>query len=146
MGAPEFMTALRVVLDTNVLVSALVFRTGNPSALRVAWQSERILPLVSRDTASELIRVLAYPKFRLSDTERNDLLAEYLPWCESIDVPTDIAVPDVRDPDDRVFLRLAIAGQANMLVTGDDDLLSLAETLPFSIITPASIRDILNSD
>ena len=123
MGAPEFMTALRVVLDTNVLVSALVFRTGNPSALRVAWQSERILPLVSRDTASELIRVLAYPKFRLSDTERNDLLGEYLPWCESIDVPVDIAVPDVRDPDDRVFLRLAMAGQANMLVTGDDDLL-----------------------
>ena len=138
------MTASRVVLDTNVLVSALAFRTGNPAALRTAWQAERIRPLASQETASELIRVLTYPKFQLTDIEREDLLAEYLPWCESITVPGDIVVPKVRDPDDRMFLRLALAGQADALVTGDQDLLSLTDfTVP--LLTPAGFREMLDS-
>lgn len=139
------MTAPRVVLDTNVLVSALVFRTGNPAALRVAWQAERIRPLASHETASELIRVLSYPKFQLTDIEREDLVADYLPWCESITVPADIVVPEVRDLDDRMFLRLALVGRADALVTGDDDLISLAESFPIAIVTPAAITGILDS-
>lgn len=139
------MTAPRVALDTNVLVSALVFRTGNPAALRVAWQAERIRPLASHETASELIRVLSYPKFQLTDIEREDLVADYLPWCESITVPADIVVPEVRDLDDRMFLRLALVGRADALVTGDDDLISLAESFPIAIVTPAAITGLLDS-
>lgn len=139
------MTAPRVVLDTNVLVSALVFRTGNPAALRVAWQAERIRPLASHETASELIRVLSYPKFQLTDIEREDLVADYVPWCESITVPADIVVPEVRDLDDRMFLRLALVGRADALVTGDDDLISLAESFPIAIVTPAAITGLLDS-
>ena len=139
------MTAPRVVLDTNVLGSALVFRTGNPAALRVAWQAERIRPLASHETASELIRVLSYPKFQLTDIEREDLVADYLPWCESITVPADIVVPEVRDLDDRMFLRLALVGRADALVTGDDDLISLAESFPIAIVTPAAITGLLDS-
>ena len=138
------MIARRVVLDTNVLISALVFRTGNPAALRNAWQAERIRPLASHETASELIRVLAYPKFELTDIAREDLLAEYLPWCESIAVPADIVTPKVRDPDDRMFLRLALAGQADALVTGDQDLLSITDS-PVPIVTPAGLREMLDS-
>lgn len=138
------MTTLRVVLDTNVLVSALVFRTGKPAALHTAWQAERIRPLASHETASELIRVLAYPKFQLTDIERHDLLAEYLPWCESITVPADIVVPEIRDPDDRMLLGLALAGQADALVTGDQDLLSLIE-FPIPMMSPARIGEILDS-
>lgn len=138
------MTAPRVVLDTNVLVSALVFRAGNPAALRIAWQAERIRPIASHETASELIRVLAYPKFQLTDTAREDLLAEYLPWCESITVPADIVTPEVRDPDDRMFLRLALSSRADALVTGDEDLLSLAESFPIAIVKPAVFMGCLN--
>ena len=138
------MTAPRVVLDTNVLVSALVFRTGNPAALRTAWQAERIRPMASHETASELIRVLAYPKFQLTDIEREDLLAEYLPWCESITVPANIVVPEIRDPDDRMFLRLALAGQADALVSGDQDLLSLMD-FRVPVTTPARLREMLDS-
>ena len=138
------MTASRVVLDTNVLVSALVFRTGNPAALRTAWQAERIRPMASHETASELIRVLAYPKFQLTDIERQDLLAEYLPWCETITVPADIVVPEVRDPNDLMFLRLALAGEADALVTGDQDLLSLMD-FPVPIVTPVGLREMLDS-
>ena len=63
------MTGTRLVLDTNVLLSALLFSTGSFSWLRRAWQSEAILPLASRDTTAELIRVLRYPKFRLTREE-----------------------------------------------------------------------------
>lgn len=90
---------LRVVLDTNVLISALVFRQGATATLREAWQSQYFTPLVSRITVTELIRVLAYPKFRLTRLEQNTLLADYLPHCEVVSMPSELpAVPDCRDP------------------------------------------------
>ena len=60
------MTFRRLVLDTNVLVSALQFLSGTVSWLRDAWQAQAVVPLASRDTTAELIRVLSYPKFQLT--------------------------------------------------------------------------------
>jgi len=134
------MTPPRLVLDTNVSLSALLFRAGTLSWLRTLWQSEAIRPLVSRETAAELIRVLAYPKFRLADTDREDLLADYLPWCETVMVLAPPAVPVCRDPFDRPFLELALFAHADALVTGDLDLLALAEIFPVPILTPSEIR------
>jgi len=71
----------RAVLDTNPVLSALVFSTGNLVTLRREWQSRRFTPLVSKATAGELIRVLAYPKFRLKAEEREDLLSDHLPFA-----------------------------------------------------------------
>ena len=59
----------RVVLDTNCLISALLFSKGQLSWLRHAWQNGRCIPLVSRATIEELLRVLAYPKFKLNQYE-----------------------------------------------------------------------------
>ena len=61
---------LRVVLDTNVVLSALVFGGGFAGQARVAWQAGAIQPLASTATVQELVRVLAYPKFRLTQAER----------------------------------------------------------------------------
>ena len=80
------MMPVRVVLDTSVLVSALLFHSGSLSWLRGTWQSGHILLLVSRDTTKELIRVLTYPKFALSGGEQRNLLDDYLPFCESVTV------------------------------------------------------------
>ena len=135
------MTRWRLVLDTNVLLSALLFPAGSLSWLRQAWQSEVVRPLASRDTAAELIRVLTYPKFRLNDDEREDLLADYLPWCETVIVSEPPPVAVCRDPSDRPFLELALAGQADALVTGDSQLLALAPRFSVPIITPNAIRD-----
>ena len=110
---------MRVVLDTNVLVSALLFPAGSLSWLREQWQSRVVLPLVSHATTAELTRVLSYPKFRLTDDEREDLLADYLPWCEMVTVREPPDIPDCRDPFDRPFLELVLAGQADALVTGE---------------------------
>jgi uncharacterized protein len=131
----------RVVLDTNVLVSALVFASPSVAWLRGAWLDGAVIPLASRDTAAELIRVLACPKFRLSAEERDELLGDYLPWCEVIAAPKRVRIPDCPDPDDRPFLKLAKAGKADALVTGDKALLALAGEFEIPILTPAAFRE-----
>ena len=126
----------RVVLDTNVVLSALVFTSGAAARLRQAWQQGLCLPLVSTATTQELVRVLAYPKFGLSAAEREELLADYLPHAEVVNLPSSLpAMPACRDPHDLPFLHLAHAGSAQALITGDKDLLVLAGQLPFQIVS-----------
>ena len=131
----------RIVLDTNVLLSTLLLHAGALSWLRLAWQSEAIHPLASHDTTTELIRVLSYPKFKLTSDEREDLLGDYLPWCETVTVPNKIKLPDCRDPFDRPFLALALTAKADALITGDKDLLALSHLFTVPILTPAVFRD-----
>ena len=140
------MTAPRAVLDTNVLLSALLFPAHSLAWLRHAWQSGSIRPLASRATTEELIRVLAYPKFALAEDDREDLLGEYLPWCEAIAVPGLSGIPHCRDPFDRPFLALALAAQANALVTGDKGLLALAGGFGVPILTPVEFRERLDAE
>jgi len=125
-----------VVIDTNLVLSALVFTHGRLAALRVAWQSGRCQPLASKATASELMRVLAYPKFKLAPDEREELLADYIPYCRSVSIPVRLPkLPQCRDANDQMFVELAAAGRADFLVTGDKDLLALAPEFSRSIVT-----------
>ena len=145
MGARKEPLTLRVVLDTNVVLSALVFGRGRVTGLREAWWSGRIRPLVCRATVEELIVALAYPKFNLDATEQNDLLADYLPWCDTVTLPEPPpAVPDCRDPDDLPFLCLAVAAEADYLVTGDGDLHALSQRFIPPIITAEALRTLLD--
>jgi putative PIN family toxin of toxin-antitoxin system len=126
------------VFDTNAVLSALVFGGDISARLRQAWQSGACRPLASTATAQELIRVLAYPKFRLSADEQHELLADYLPYATTIRIPNlPPAVPACRDPCDLPFLWLASAGRADVLVTGDRDLLAVAGQTQFAILAPA---------
>jgi putative PIN family toxin of toxin-antitoxin system len=116
----------RVVLDTSVVVSALAFRGGPAARVRDAWQAGAFTPLASAETARELVRVLSYPKFGLAPDEQEDLLSEYIPWIRVVRVSDPPSpVPACRDPFDLMFLHLAIAGKARVLVSGDKDLLAL---------------------
>lgn len=144
MGAPGEVAGRRVVLDTNVVLSALVFSQGSLAWVREAWQNGLLLPLASRDTVAELLRSLAYPKFKLLPEDQEDLLAEYLPWCETVMVPRSIRVPRCRDPHDEAFLRLARTAKADFLVTGDDDLVALSSNFEVQIVRPAQLRDQLD--
>jgi putative PIN family toxin of toxin-antitoxin system len=122
MSAP-----LRVVLDTNVVLSALVFGGAAAGRVRQAWQQGVLLPLASTATVQELVRVLACPKFRLSSDEQKELLADYLPHTETVRIPQPPPqVPTCRDVFDAPFMHLAVAGKAQVLVSGDRDLLAIA--------------------
>lgn len=136
----------RVVLDTNLLLSALVFASGRLAVLRHAWQEKRFIPLVSKVTAAELIRVLAYPKFKLDADEQRELLADYLPWCETLRIPNPPPrTPACRDDFDQPFLQLAVAGQASYLVTGDQDLLILDGQIVCPIVSADAFLKTLDS-
>lgn len=135
----------RVVIDTNLVLSALVFAQGRLAPLRHAWQGARCHPLISSTTAAELIRVLAYPKFKLTATEQQELLADYLPYCTTVRMPArPPKTPACRDPFDLPFLQLAVAGEAAYLVTGDQDLLSLDGQPGCPIITADQFMKALN--
>jgi len=104
--------------------------------LREAWQNHRIQPLVSRIPTAELIRVLGYPKFKLSAPEQQELLGDYLPYCEAITIPVPPPhTPACRKKFDIPFLQLTIAGRADVLVTGDRDLLILAGVFEIPIVS-----------
>ena len=80
------------------------------------------------------------PKFGLDNEEWEDLLADYLPWCEPVTILEAPVVPECRDPFDRPFLELALFAGADALVTGEKDLLSLARPFAVPIITANELR------
>ena len=130
----------RVVLDTHVVLSALLFPSGRLIWLRTAWQAGAFLPLVSQATAAELLRALAYPKFRLAGEDIETLVAEYLPFVEVVQVSRRRRWAGLKDLDDGVFLDLAAAGGAEFLVTGDRGLAKVKPPKGCRVVTPGEFR------
>ena len=140
------MSIPRVVLDTNCLISALIFSRGKFAWLREAWQTKRFTPLASHDTASELLRVLAHPKFKLTRDEQETLLADFLPYVETVKIDqTPESLPDIRDADDIIFLVLATVAQAEALVSGDGDIQAVRDQFHIPIFTVAEFADWLQA-
>jgi putative PIN family toxin of toxin-antitoxin system len=131
--------ALRVVFDTNTVISALVFTNSRLAWLRLHWRDTTCVPLVSRATVTELIRILEYSKFRLSAERRLELQGDYLPYCERIN-PLERCPVSCRDAKDQPFLDLAHCGKADLMVTGDGDLLALSGQTKFVIESPEYYR------
>ncbi len=114
----------RFVVDTNVLLSQLLLPTSVPGrAFRKALSSG--IMLVSKETMDELTEVLGRKKFDpyLTLTERQEFIRQLSFVAEMIS--QIISLKACRDPKDDKFLGLAISGQANFVLTGDNDLLEL---------------------
>jgi len=139
MGAKGTIKKPRVVLDTNCILSTLLFSKGSLAWLRDAWMRQRFIPLISRDTAGELIRVLNYPKFQLDKNEQEIILAEFLPYAEVVHieiVPKNL--PKLQDQDDLIFLALAVYGKADALISGDAHILAVKSQLgPINVLAVA---------
>src|SRR5262249_17017712 len=122
--------------------SALLF-TGPPSRLVPAWQAGRLHPVVSSDILGEYLRVLAYPKFKLTSLEIRQLLdEELLPFIETIRVePFEVSA--LRDPDDAKFIHCALGGKVRWLVSGDDDLLVLRRVKSVEIVSVTTFLEYL---
>jgi len=138
------MPHIRVVLDTNVVLSSLLFRTGRLSRIRHGWQGKHFVPVVCNQTMAELLRVLGYRKFKLDQADIGNILAMYMPYVEihALSAPPSTAAytPQCRDPKDQMFLDLAQSAKVDYLVTGDEDLLVLDDADHhhsfFNICTP----------
>jgi uncharacterized protein len=132
------MTAdLRVVLDTNVVISAMLLPL---SVSRRAF--DRVLqegrPLISAPTTTELDEVIHRPRFDkyLTEEERIEFLATLVHEAELVDVVE--RVTDCRDPRDNKFLELAVSGRATHIVTGDSDLLALHPFRGISVVSSSA--------
>ncbi len=128
----------RLVIDTNVLVSALIFKDSRHLPLREAWQQRRITPLVSIATYRELKHVLGYPMFKLEDhqiTEAVALIGPFIEWV-TIDAERAATLPKCSDRDDQKFLQVALCGSAEALLSYDRALLKMKRGLPFSVLKP----------
>lgn len=127
---------MRVVLDTNAVVSALLF-SGISSELVSLWQSNLITFLLSREILDEYLRVFSYPKFGLSEEEIKELIQEeILPHAEVVKPKRSLRVVQ-RDPSDDKFIECAVAGKARVIISGDKDLLSLGRYRQIRIQSPA---------
>jgi putative PIN family toxin of toxin-antitoxin system len=129
----------RVVIDTNVWISAFLSRTG-AAALAVRHLLKWRRPCFSADTFSELEDRLWRPKFDryLSLEDRRALLQDVQALAHWVEVPARLAAQAwSRDADDDKFIHAALAARAPWLVTGDQDLLSIPPMAHLKILTPA---------
>jgi len=129
---------VRVVLDTNVLLSGLMFPAGAPGRIVAAWQEARFGLVISVHQLAEIGRVLAYPKIRRTlrwdDRRIEQFIRQLYVRAEIVDLDgTFVEVP--LDPDDAPILETLVAAKADVLVTGDSDLLDLRDR--YAIQTPA---------
>jgi uncharacterized protein len=139
------MTTKRFVIDTNVIVSALIFsKSTTMQAFRAAKQNGLIL--ISAEILAELIDVLSRQKFDryLSREIREDFLASLATETELITINETIDI--CRDPKDHKFLELAISGNATHIITGDKDLLELHPFQDILIVTPSQFLDSISSN
>ena len=133
------MAKIRVVPDTNVYISALLW-TGIPHRL-LGWAEAGELTLVTTPAIMEELReVLGHAKFRLRIRDPQTSVVELLESLLSVvEVIPDLAIEPVikRDPDDDKILACAVAARAEWLISGDDHLLSVKRYKGIRIITPS---------
>lgn len=129
--------SLRLVLDTNTALSGLIWG-GFPGQLIDAGVSGQVQLISSVPLLSELAGVLSRPKFLSPILQRGcsvpDLFDGYSALVECV-LPADLAGPVSRDPDDDQVLAAAIGGRADLIVSGDDDLLILVKVLGIPIVS-----------
>lgn len=129
------MTGLRVVLDTNVLVSGLAYPGSVPGRIVDAWRQGGLNVVLSRYILEEMVRVLPrLPKMTLSASEIRELADSFM-FLADIAEPEAEQEATLRDPADQPVLATLVASQADYLITGDKDLLALAGK--YSIVAPA---------
>jgi putative PIN family toxin of toxin-antitoxin system len=129
------MAGLRVVLDTNVLVSGLAYPGSIPGRIVSTWRQGGLDVVLSRYILDEMVRVLPrLTRVNLSSQEIRDLADSFMFLADVVD-PDPAQDPNLRDAADQAVLATWVAAKAHYLITGDKDLLALAADYP--IITPA---------
>lgn len=126
---------MRVVLDTNVLVSGLAYPGSVPGRIVNAWRQGALEVVLSRYILDEMVRVLPrLSRIRMTAAEIRDLADSFMFLADVLE-PEGEPDKNLRDPSDQPVLLTLLAAKADYLITGDKDLLALANQYP--IVTPA---------
>jgi putative PIN family toxin of toxin-antitoxin system len=138
----------RVVLDTNVFVSAVLIPRRNPSRILDLWRQGRFVLVLSPPIIEEIREVLRYPRLRprhhLTDSRIDAFLTEFV--RTAVTVEADVSHAVARDRDDDHVLACAVAGRADFIVSGDADLLDLGAYQSIRIVSPAAFLTMLESE
>lgn len=129
---------MKVVIDTNILVSGLMFPESVPGRIIAAWSEAQFDVVSSHEQLAEIGRVLAYPKIRRILRWNDQQIEQFI---KRLYIRVEVAEPEStgveasRDPDDAPIVGTLVAADADLLVTGDRDLLALSDRHP--VETPA---------
>jgi len=131
---------LKVVLDTNVLISALGW-SGPPSDCLNLIIEEDIINFISEPILEELMDVMNYPKFKFTEKEKEEFLEILISYSILVD-PEEKVEKIKEDPDDNKFLECSIKANADYIISGDQHLLGLKRFKRIEIISPKEFLEL----
>lgn len=140
---------MRVVLDTNILVSRFLVPGGNPGRIIGHWQAGAFELLVSEAILAECRRVLGYPRIQKKYKYSNDEADTYvsgLGRLATVIRPDEVLTAVVADPDDNRIIECATAGDAHYIVSGDSHLRDLGSYAGIQILTPTAFLLLLEQE
>lgn len=139
---------MRVVLDTNVLISAVLVKSGNPLRIVEMWEAGAFSLILSQEILAEVERVFTYPKIRTRLQSRQEEIGAFVELLRSeslwVEIQEQLHVVAPDESDNR-YIETAVAGNADYVVTGDNHLLTLGRYRGVEIVTPAAFVLLLGS-
>ena len=136
---------IRAVVDTNVFIFSTLYE-GYASKLLSYWQRGRFIYLISKRVLEAYIKVLSYPRFRLTEEEIKWIIQkELLPYIETVRIKIPVSAIKT-DPSDNIFLSTAVEGKASFIVSGDRHLLVLKKYQDVQIIKIREFFGIIEKD
>ena len=132
----------KVVLDTNILISALGWE-GNPRAIFKKAIDKEFELILSSKQLGELLRVLNYPKFKFTDEQKERFLSILLSMAALVKTKSEIDIIK-EDPDDNIILEPANEMKISYIISGNEHLLKLKEFKDAKIVTAKKFLDIFN--
>ena len=132
---------VRIVLDANQFVSALLKPNSNPDLIMRLVREEKVLLLISDAICAELLRVLSYPKIQKRLNSSEESLVDFIDKLRAVAIviPGAVKLPPLQsDPSDTKYLECAVEGKADFIVSGDHHLTDLNEFQRIRIVTPVT--------
>lgn len=139
---------MRIVLDANIFVSALVNTQGNPKRILDLWEQGAIDVLVSAPIIDEIGRVLRYPRIVKRHKQNEQAIQRFLDLLSSEAVrvePVEVLEAVQEDATDNRYLECAIEGRARYIISGDKHILNLGQYRGIVILSPAAFVTLLES-
>ncbi len=130
---------MRVVLDTNVLISGIFF-TGPPYRILQSWKRGKLSLLISEPILIEYFRVSSFLSAQYPDVNLDPILSLLVAKAKLIQA-TELPTPICSDPDDDKFIACAVSGKSKFMISGDKELLKVSGYRGIQILSPRAFLD-----